>query len=119
MEKTFAKVEELADTVKEYVNNRIESAKLKAAEKSSAVIAALIAGLIVAVVFMFFIVFAGIALSLVLNEWIGKSWAGFLIVAGLYLLIGIIIWKGRGKMIRLPIMNALIKQLFGDEDEED
>ncbi len=119
MEKTFAKVEELADTVKDYVNNRIESAKLTAAEKSSAVIAALIAGLIVAVVLMFFVVFAGIALSLVLSEWIGETWAGFLIVAGLYLLLGIIIWTARDKMIRLPIMNALIKQLFGEDDEED
>ncbi len=119
MEKTFAKVEELADTVKEYVNNRIDCAKLTAAEKSSAVIAALIAGLIIALVFMFFVVFAGIALSLVLGEWIGKTWAGFLIVAGFYFLLGMITWTARDKMIRLPIMNALIKQLFGEEDEED
>jgi high-affinity Fe2+/Pb2+ permease len=119
MEKTFAKVEELADTVKEYVNNRIESAKLTAAEKSSAVVAVLIAGLIVAVIFTFFIVFAGVALSLVLGEWIGKTWAGFLIVAGFYLLLGVIIWAARDKIIRLPIMNALIKQLFREENEED
>jgi hypothetical protein len=119
MEKTFAKVEELADTVKEFVNNRIESAKLTAAEKGSAVVAVLIAGLIVAVIFTFCIVFAGVALSLVLGEWIGKTWAGFLIVAGFYLLLGIIIWAARDKIIRLPIMNVLIKQLFREENEED
>lgn len=119
MEKTFAKVEELADTVKEYVNNRIESAKLTAAEKSSAVVSVLIAGLIIAAIFTFFIVFAGVALALVLGEWIGTTWAGFLIVAGIYLLLGIIIWAARDKLIRLPIMNALIKQLFREDDEED
>lgn len=119
MEKAFEKIEELADNIKQYVNNRVDAVKLTAAEKSSAIIANLIAGLIVATVFMFFIVFASIALSLLLGNWIGSTWAGFLIVAGLYLLIGIIVWTAREKIIRLPIMNALIKQLFGEEDEED
>ena len=119
MEKAFEKIEELADNIKQYVNNRIDAAKLTAAEKTSGVIANLIAGLIVAAVFMFFIVFASIAFSLLLGEWIGKLWAGFLIVAGIYLLIGIIVWIAREKIIRLPIMNALIKQLFGEDDEED
>ena len=120
MEKTFARVEELADTIKEYVNTRIDSVKLSAAEKSSAVIANVLAGLIVALVFFFFIIFASIALSFGLGEWIGKTWAGFLIVAFLYLLAGIVVWAARGKIIRLPIMNALIRQLSGnDEDNED
>lgn len=119
MEKVFAKTEELAENIKEYVNARIESVKLSAAEKSSAVIANVIAGLVVAGVFFFFIVFAGMSVAFLLGEWIGKTWAGFLIVAGLYLLIGIVVWSAREKIIRLPVMNALIKQLFRDEDEED
>lgn len=119
MEKAFAKVEELADTIKEYVNTRIEAVKLNAAEKSSAVIANVVAGLIVAAVFMLFVLFSSIALAIGLGHWIGKPWAGFLIVAGLYLLIGIIVWTARVKIIQLPVMNALIKQLFGEDDEED
>ena len=119
MEKAFGKIEELADSVKEYINARIESVKLNAAEKSSVVIANILAGMVVAVVFFFFIIFAGTALAFGLGEWIGKTWAGFLIVASLYLLIGIIVWTARERIIRLPIMNALIKQLFGNDDEED
>jgi fatty acid desaturase len=119
MEKAFAKVEELADTVKDYVNTRIESVKLNVAEKSSAVIANLVAGLIVVSFFMLFFLFGSIALAFGLGEWIGKTWAGFLIVSGFYLLIGIVVWTARVKIIQLPVMNALIKQLFGEEDEED
>jgi len=119
MEKTFARVEELADTIKEYVNTRIESVKLSAAEKTSGVIANVLAGIVVALVFLFFVIFASVALSLGLGEWIGKTWAGFLIVAGLYLLIGIIVWAARGKMIRLPLMNAMIRQLSGNDEEEE
>lgn len=118
MEKVFASAEELADTIKEYVNIRIEEVKLNAAEKSSLVIANVAAGLVVAFVFLFFLVLASIALSIGIGEWIGKMWAGFLIVSGLYLLTGIIVWSARGKLIRLPIMNALIQQLSGNDEED-
>ena len=119
MEKVFAKMEELTDSVKEYVNTRVESVKLSVAEKSSALVANLVAGMLVAAVFLFFLIFAGIALALVLGEWTGKMWTGFLIVAGIYLLFGIIVWIAREKIIRLPVMNAMIKQLFSNDDEED
>ena len=119
MEKVFAKMEELTDSVKEYVNTRVESVKLYVSEKSSALVANLVAGMLVAAVFLFFLIFAGIALALVLGEWTGKLWAGFLIVAGIYLLFGIIVWIAREKIIRLPVMNAMIKQLFSNDDEED
>jgi fatty acid desaturase len=119
MEKTFERVEELADTIKDYVNTRIDSVKLSAAEKTSAVIANVLAGIVVALVFFFVIIFASLALSFGLGAWIGKTWAGFLIVAGLYLFAGMIVWSARGRLIRMPIMNALIAQLFShDEDDE-
>ncbi len=119
MESAFAKAEELAGTIKEYVNTKIESAKLNAAEKSSAIIANTIAGLVASVVFILFMAFCGIALSLSIGAWLGKLWAGFLIVAFLYLLIAMIIWFARGKIIRLPIINALIRQLFNTPDDDE
>ncbi len=117
MERVFSKVEELADNAKEYVNTRIESLKLNAAEKSSVIIANGVARVVVAIVFIFFIGLGSIALSLVLGEWIGKIWAGFLTVACFYLLIGIIIWIARERLIRVPVMNALIQQLFKHDEE--
>ncbi|MBK8610673.1 MAG: phage holin family protein [Chitinophagaceae bacterium] len=113
MEKAFAQVEELAETVKEYVNTRIEAAKLNTAEKKLGYYCYLvIAGLIVAAIFMFFLVFGFIVLALGLGDWLGKPWAGFLIVAFLFLLVAIIIWFARVKIIQLPVMNALIKLFF-------
>lgn len=117
MEKVFSKVEELAGSVKDYVNTRIESIKLNAAEKSSFVIANGVAGVVVAIMILFFLGLASIALSIVLGEWIGKMWVGFVIVACFFLLLGIIVWLARGKLIRLPVMNALIQQLFKHDEE--
>jgi hypothetical protein len=117
MEKIFSKVEELADNVKEYVNTRIESAKLNAAEKGSVIIGNAVAGMVVAIVLLLFIGLASIALSIVLGEWIGKAWAGFVIVACLYLLMAVVLWFDRGRLIRLPVMNSLIRQLFNNNEE--
>jgi energy-coupling factor transporter transmembrane protein EcfT len=121
MEQAFARIEELAAHVKEYVNNRVASVKLGAAEKSSKVVAAIIAAALVGGIFFFFLVFASIALAYALAEWTGRLYWGFLIVAGIYLLMGIIIWLAKERVLRLPIMNAMLRQLFKEEtnDEED
>jgi protein-S-isoprenylcysteine O-methyltransferase Ste14 len=117
MENAFAKVEELASSIKEYADTRIESAKLTVAEKSSALLASLIAGIFVVSVFVLFVVFCSVALALGLGNWLQNTWAGFLIVGFCYLLIGIIVWLAKVKIIQLPIMNTFIKQLFTKEDE--
>lgn len=118
MEEILSKAEEMVDHIKEYVDNRTSSMKIKLAEKTSAVTAHIIAFAIVAVIFIFFLVFAGMALAHALADVTGKEWLGYLIVAGIYFITGIIIWFGKEKIIRLPVLNGILKQLF-KEDEED
>ena len=119
MEDSFAKVEDLAVHIKEYLNNRIESVKLSAAEKSSKMLANLIAISAVLLVFLFVIVFASIALAYVLAKLTGELYWGFLIVAGIYLLLGSLIWLLKEKILRFPIMNAMLHQLFKDDETDD
>src|SRR5687768_4538289 len=108
MSDTFEKLEGLTDHVKEYINTRVELTKLRLAEKTSLVISNLIAVTIVVLLFLFFIVFGSFAGAWALSDLIGKPYSGFLIVAGFYLLLGIIVWLARGKLIRFPVMNAII-----------
>ncbi|MBL0181942.1 MAG: phage holin family protein [Chitinophagaceae bacterium] len=119
MEKTFAKVEEMAEHVKEYVNNHIASAKLNVAEKTSGVLANIIAMAVALMVFVFFIVFTSVALAFVFAKLTGEYYWGFLIVAGIYLLIGLLVWTMREKLLKLPIMNAILQQLFKEEEDAD
>lgn len=118
MEKTFTRVEELAGHIKEYVNSRMASAKLSAAEKTSAVLSGILAIMLVLVLFVFFILFSGIALALVFAELTGEYYLGFLLVAGMYLVCGVLVWSMKEKLIRLPIMNAILQQLFKEETDE-
>lgn len=119
MEKIFDKAEEMVGNIKEYVNNGLNDIKLKVAEKTSAIIANLVAGLMTVFVFLLVIIFGGITLSFGLGEWIGKIWLGFLVVTIIYLLLGVIIWKLRKRIIQFPIMNAILDQLMNNQDEQD
>lgn len=112
MKKIFHKLEGLLGYAKEYINTQIDVLKLTAAEKISFVLAGIIAGAIAALVFILVIVFGSFAAAYALSEWIGLSYAGFLIVAVIYLLIGIIVWATKDRLIRIPIMNSIIRQLF-------
>ena len=119
MEKTFAKVDELVVHVKAYMNNRIDTVKLNAAEKGSKIMANVITLVISLLVFGLCIVFASFALAFAFAKLTGELYWGFLIVAGIYLLLGFFLWILREKLLRIPILNALLKQLFKEEDEKD
>lgn len=119
MKDTFEKVEGLTDHLKEYINTRIELAKLHIAEKASLVISDIIAVCIVVLFFLFVLVFGSIAGAWALSGWIGKPYSGFLIVAGVYLFLAIIVWVTKSRLIRFPIMNAIIKQLHKNEDHQE
>lgn len=120
MSETLKKVEELTDHVKDYITTKVEITKLRFAEKTSLTIGNIIAALVVAVLFLFVLLFGSIAGAWALSDWIGKNYAGFLIVTGFYLLVAIIVWFARNRLIRFPVMNAIIKMLHKkDEDEKD
>lgn len=117
MDDLFGKAEQLVSHLKEYVDNRVDSAKLKVAEKSSALTATIIAAIVVGAVFFLFIVFGGVALAYALAGITGKMSLSFLIVAIIYLLLAIAVWAGKRKVLQIPILNALLKQLFKEDEK--
>jgi hypothetical protein len=119
MSDEFNRIESLLGQAKEYVNTRIAQFKLSVAEKISKIMATVIAGLAAALVFFLFLVFAGVAAAIALGQWTGYMWLGFLIIAVVYLLLAIIVWTAKDRLLALPIMNAIIGSLFDEEEVED
>jgi Putative Actinobacterial Holin-X, holin superfamily III len=113
----FSKIENLIDHAREYANARVDEAKLAAAEKTSKVIALLIAGGILGLVFFISFLFASLAASYGLGHWLGNTPLGFLLVAIAYFFLCLIVWNAREKLIRIPIVNAILQQLFKTSDE--
>ncbi|HET9744188.1 MAG TPA: phage holin family protein [Chitinophagaceae bacterium] len=121
MEKIFAKTEQIAEEIKELVNVKLDSAKLTVAEKSSKVASNIISAIIAAVAVILFIIFFSVALAYLLADALNNTWAGFLIVSGIYLLGAILIRLIKERVIRIPIMNSILSQLSkkDKDDEED
>ena len=120
MGQDFNDAEAFVDQVKEYVNTRLAQLKLLFAEKTSKVVAIMIAVIMSALVFFLFLVLLCIAAAIAIGQWLGSFWLGFLVMAGIVLLAGFILWIAKDWLIRRHVMNALINAMFDkDEDEKD
>jgi hypothetical protein len=116
-EQEFNKAEELIDQLRGYVHTEIELGKLIVAEKVSKISSNIIASIFVGVIFLFFLLFISFAFAYMIGNWLEKIWMGFSIVALFYLVTGIAVWFGREKLLRIPILNAILRQLFPDKQE--
>ena len=112
MENQSTPVESLIDRVKSYVETRIDLLRLKAIDKSSSFLSLLIAMLVVILVGFISIMMLSVGIALLLGEWLGKSYYGFFIVAGLYLITGLVLYSSREKLLKAPIANSMIKKLM-------
>lgn len=107
----------IIDKIKEYVKVRKELTILNVADKTSQIFANLITDSIVILFITVAFLFGSIGLSLYLCEAMGNSYSGFLIVAGFYLLIGLIIYAIKDKYLDKLIINGVIKKFFKDRNE--
>jgi hypothetical protein len=81
-------------------------------------VAAFIVVAIVSILYLLLVVFISIALAFALGKWTGQLYWGFLIVAGLYFVAGLVIWLTKEQLLRFPIMNAILKQLSNERSDE-
>ena len=119
MSEEFKQFESLVDQLKAYVNTRVSQAKLSLAEKLSNLAATVIAMLMSALVFFLFLTLLCVAVALLIGQWLGSLWLGFLIVSGFVLLLGLILWVAKDRIFRIPIMNVLIEAMFENEEEDE
>ena len=99
-------------SLKDYINTRLDILKLSVAEKGSMILAMIISRVLIGLVFSMALLFGSFAGAYALSDWLGPRYIGFLIVAAFYVIIGIILWLNHEKLIRVPIMNGIIRQLF-------
>ena len=118
MDQDFNNAETFVDQVKEYVNTRLAQLKLSFAEKTSKVMAVMVAVVLSALVFFLFLVLICIAGAIAIGQWVESFWLGFVIVGGIVFVVGIILWIFKDGLIRKPIMNALINVMFDKEEDE-
>ncbi|MCU7613640.1 phage holin family protein [Chryseobacterium sp. GMJ5] len=91
----------MIETIKEYASKRIDLLKIEATEKAS-ISAGVVTYLIVSLVaFAFFIILFNFGVAFYIGKALGETSYGFLIVAGFYLLIMIIIMVFKKRIINM------------------
>jgi len=109
---TSTLIESLFSQSKEYAGNRIQLLKLKGIDKTSTIASLVITGVALFIVFILFFLFFNIGIALLIGDLLGKSYLGFLILAVVYAIAGFIVFKGRNKFFKTPVLQMLIKKFL-------
>jgi predicted membrane-bound spermidine synthase len=115
LQEEFKKVEELALQIKAYIQTEIELIKLLFAEKLSKILSNFLAIMVLIWLLLIGILFASLSLAFLIGERLGKMSTGFIIVSLIYLLLAVVIWYLRERIIRIPILNGILSQLFDSQ----
>jgi len=108
----FDKIEGITENLKDYVNTNYELIKLQATERTSVIGSGIISALIIVIIGLLFFFALSLGVSFYLSALIGDTFSGFLIVAGFYLLIALIWFIGRKKLIETPLREKIIQKLL-------
>lgn len=114
MEVRESSLKSLLDSTEDYIKTSLELVKLKAFDKATDKISLVISRVTAAFGFFMFLLLGSIALGLWIGSLLDKTWAGFLIVAGFYGLIGVILSLAHNGFKKM-IGNAIIKQAFKED----
>ena len=112
MEQLKEKAEILSENVTDYIHTFYKLGVLNATDKATGVTASVAAGVIVLLLGIFVMMFSGIALGLWLGNLVENAALGYLLVAGLYLLVMVVLVLLRKKIIFPMIRNLIIGKLY-------
>ncbi len=105
-------IDGLFEKTSDYLENRVELLKLQAVDSSSELVSSISSKLILGVIMIFFIVLLNVGLSIWIGDALGKLYYGFFIMAGFYLVVGLIFYAFRDKWLKEPISNFIVRHLL-------
>lgn len=104
-------IESLFERAKDYAETRGDLFKLKAIRKTAEVGSSIISKVIIGSLFSIFLLMFNFGVGFWLGEVLGSSYLGFFALAGFYLIVGIIVYANRKKILRSPIADSIIKKI--------
>jgi hypothetical protein len=110
MEDNAKMIETLFEKATDFGKTSFELAKLKAIDKTSDIVSSVIPHTAVIVLFTSFMLFLNLGIAFWLGEIIGQIFFGFFIVAGFYILAGIVLHFFMHDWLKNKIYNYFIKQ---------
>ncbi|HEV7231015.1 MAG TPA: phage holin family protein [Bacteroidia bacterium] len=106
------KIEELTDNLKSYASTNFELFKLEATERASVIGSESVSFVAISAVAALFVVFISIGAGFYISARMGDTYSGFLIVAGFYLFLTLVLLIGKKKLIEHPLRDKIIRKVF-------
>lgn len=106
------KNEEITDSLKQYLTLNYDIFRLQATERASVFGSSFISSVFIGVSAFLFLFTLSIGVGFYLSALMDNTYSGFVIVAGCYLLLAIILFIGRKRMIQAPIRDKIIQKLL-------
>ena len=117
MEELKSKTGDLTDSITEYIQSYYKLTLLNAADKATSLAASTLATVTIVFLGIFVMFFGGIALAIWLGNLLDDAALGYLLVAGLFLLVIIVIVALKKKIVFPVIRDNLINKLYEPNDQ--
>lgn len=101
----------LTDQATGYVNTFIEHARVRTTMKATNAVSESLVVIFVTCFFLFCLLFVGIGAGLWIGHTMNNMETGFFIIAGVYLLIGLIFLLCK-KQITMPLKNFIVRKIY-------
>lgn len=111
-------IEQLFQDTKDYIIAQRNLALTVISKKSADAFFVIITATLFLLIGWFFLIFLSFAAAYAIGNLIGITWLGFLIVAFLYFLLGVIAWINKDRWIKTPLLKLFFKLLSADKDQD-
>ncbi len=112
MQEQQSDIDILLSDAGDFIETRTTLWKYKSIESLADVSGELVSGLAMIVFASFVIIIFSIGFALLIGDWIGKSYYGFFIIGGFYSIVALVIYARRGKWVKDPFSNMLIRKIL-------
>jgi hypothetical protein len=106
----------LYKNLSEYIETRINIAKLTIVQKTAEVIAGFTSSVIIILPVLVVLQFLSVAAALYIGKVTGDWYKGFLYTGLAYMLLALILYIFRNSLIKKPVADSFIKKCLADDD---
>ena len=111
-------VKELLHNAEGFAKTNIELIKLKAIDKGTDVFSAVTSSVIIGIVMLFFVSMTSFGAAMWIGESMGHYYYGFMIVAGFYLLLAIILVATNKVFLERSLNNYIVRLIFKEKNND-
>lgn len=112
MEELKTKAEAFTKSVSDYLDTYYKLTLVKVTQKSTNLVSAILAGVASLILLFLVLFFIGIGVSWWLGDLLNSRPAGFFIVGGIFILLIVVIFSLRKKIVFPILKKAILKKLY-------